>query len=354
MLRTVWLKLLIVLALLLPAAALGHERPATSGLQSLPGRLVVLRASPHVSLTRVPPRFPPGRARVQTATINVTYTGFSPAAQAAFQYAVDIWSGRISSSVPIEVRAVWKPLDTGVLGSAGPATFFSGFPNAPAANTWYPVALANKLAGEDLAPGKEDIDANFSSVFPNWYFGTDGNTPAGEYDFVTVVLHELGHGLGFTGSMTVDSQGIGSWGDFGQGVPVRPLAYDRFGINGNSELLIDTNLFANPSAGLAAQLTSQNLFFNGANAIAANNNEPPQLYAPASWEQGSSFSHLDEATYPAGDPNSLMTPQFDMGESNHDPGPITLGIFTDIGWTVGPPPVLSPQVYTPVALLNAH
>lgn len=63
MLRTVWLKLLIVLALLLPAAALGHERPATSGLQSLPGRLVVLRASPHVSLTRVPPRFPPGRAR---------------------------------------------------------------------------------------------------------------------------------------------------------------------------------------------------------------------------------------------------------------------------------------------------
>ncbi|MCK7534680.1 MAG: hypothetical protein MZV63_28610 [Marinilabiliales bacterium] len=32
-----------------------------------------------------------------------------------------------------------------------------------------------------------------------WYFGTDGNTPELLYDFVTVVLHEIGHGLGFTG-----------------------------------------------------------------------------------------------------------------------------------------------------------
>lgn len=33
------------------------------------------------------------------------------------------------------------------------------------------------------------------------YFGTDGNTPANQYDFVTVFMHELTHGLGFTSSL---------------------------------------------------------------------------------------------------------------------------------------------------------
>lgn len=351
MARSVWLKLILLLALLAPAAALAQ--PAPEPIQMMPGTLVVLRASPTVAQTRVRPALPVGRAHVQTATISVTYTGFAPAAQAAFQYAVDLWSGQISSSVPIQVRAVWTPLPFGVLGSAGPASFFSGFSSAPVANTWYPAALANKLAGRDLAPSSQDINANFSSAFPNWYFGTDGDTPPGQYDFVSVVLHELGHGLGFAGSMQVDNLEIGSWGDFGPGVPTRPFIYDRFAANRNGQRLINTGLFPNPSAALGAQLTSNNLFFDGANAVAANNGIAPALYAPRPWQPGSSFAHLDEAAYPAGNPNSLMTPQFDQGESNHDPGPITRGIFADIGWTVGPTPQLDPQMYMPVALLNA-
>jgi len=42
------------------------------------------------------------------------------------------------------------------------------------------------------------------------------------------------------------------------------------------------------------------------------------------------------ARYPAGNPNSLMTPQIGAREAIHDPGPITRGIFEDIGWSVGP------------------
>jgi hypothetical protein len=37
--------------------------------------------------------------------------------------------------------------------------------------------------------------------------------------------------------------------------------------------------------------------------------------------------------YPQFDPNSLMSPQFAAREAIHDPGPITMGIFKDMGWS---------------------
>lgn len=156
-------------------------------------------------------RSTPRENLVRTATINVTYIGFSSAAQTAFQFAVNIIVTEITSSVAINLTANWTPLPAGVLGSAGADYIVRNFSSAPLSNTWYVVALANKLAGSDLVPAGGDITANFSSVFSNWYFGTDGNTPAGKYDFVSVVLHEIIHGLGFSGFMTV-SGATGSWG----------------------------------------------------------------------------------------------------------------------------------------------
>ena len=50
------------------------------------------------------------------------------------------------------------------------------------------------------------------------------------------------------------------------------------------------------------------------------------------FEQDVSDSHLDEATYLRGNPNSLMTPRLGMGESIRTPGPITLAIFRTKGW----------------------
>jgi hypothetical protein len=317
----------------LGVAALDPAGWAVSGAQSGPsadvtaGSRFVVRADPRVVRSYVRPQLQSRlRAQANLVTINVNYMGFTPQAQAAFQHAVNIWASQLTSPVTIQVDAEFAPLAPGVLGSAGPwlVRNRSGLQS----NTWYPVAIANKITGVDQLPGTSDIDASFSSSF-SWYYGTDGNGPSGTYDFVSVVLHELGHGLGFVGSANVTG-GSGTWGSNGS-----PYIYDRFVENGGSQAIIS---FTSPSAALASQLTSNNLYFDGPATRLGNGGNPARIYAPASWQGGSSYSHLDEATYPAGNPNSLCTPQLASREAIHDPGPITWGMFEDIGWTVGTVP----------------
>ena len=63
---------------------------------------------------------------------------------------------------------------------------------------FYPVALAEKIAGKSLNTDLEgDLVLTINSSV-NWYMGTDGQTPKTKYDLVTVVLHEVCHGLGFS------------------------------------------------------------------------------------------------------------------------------------------------------------
>src|SRR6185436_15666908 len=124
----------------------------------------------------------------------------------AFRHAAEIWSARLDSAVPIRIRAQFTPLGPGVLGSAGPVSIVRDFPNAPLPGTWHHVALANKLAGVDLLPANDDINANFSTNF-NFYLGLDNNHGA-QPDLVTVLLHEFAHGLGFSQLASLTTGGL--------------------------------------------------------------------------------------------------------------------------------------------------
>ncbi len=157
----------------------------------------------------------------QTADIQVTYTNFSPEAQAAFEAAVIVWESRVVSSRVIHVDAEWKTLGSGVLGSAGP-TRIHLHPD----NRWYATPLSEAICACKRANTPFDIEANFNSGFSNWYLKTDGNTPSNKYDFFTVVLHELGHGLGFMSSFRAVFGGGIRWGD-SDGSQTRPMRYDE-------------------------------------------------------------------------------------------------------------------------------
>jgi hypothetical protein len=176
--------------------------------ERLPGPIIEDPPGDFTGASFVPPAtrvVVPGAAPLSTFV--VTYNGFISQAQTAFQAAVDIWASQIQSSVPIRVTANWTTLSPDVLGSAGPTYVFRNFSGAPSANTFYAAALAKKLSGTDLTaglPDSADIVANFNSSF-SWYFGTDGNAGS-QFDLMSVVLHELGHSLGFFGSMTVSRE----------------------------------------------------------------------------------------------------------------------------------------------------
>ncbi len=270
------------------------------------------------------------RTTAPKSTFIVTYVGFSPAAQKSFQAAVDIWANLVSSPVPIRITATWRSIDSGstggtILGQASPADFTRNFPGQQKSNTWYPIALAEKIAGQELNSINEpDIVADFNSSAP-WYLGL-ASPGANEFDFTSVVLHELCHGLGFTSSLRV-ADNKATWG-YGTG---SPFIYDHYLENNLSQRLIDTTSFKNSSVVLKDQITSDNIFYNSNTAI-QKTGEKPRIYAPITYEGGSSISHLNDATYPSGNLNSLMTAGASLREVIRDPGPLVKGIFADMGW----------------------
>ncbi|MEO7058712.1 MAG: hypothetical protein ABI083_03255 [Lapillicoccus sp.] len=299
------------------ASAASQSTDSAQGV-SKAGTQVVVRAGTALA---TPTYVAADPGKVATATFSVTYTGFTPAAKASFQRAVNYWATQVTSSVPITIDAKFSPLGTGILGSAGPSSVWRDFAGAPQPGTWYVDAIANKRAGRQLGTSA-DITAQFSSNFSNWFYGT-GPAPKGKYDFQSVVTHELGHGLGFLGAGRV----TGSSGSVK--LSGLPIAYDRFTETGAGKKLLS---LPDNSVTLAKALQSGNVVFDQPGVRSANGGKPAKLYAPSAWQQGSSYSHLDEATFRAGNPNSLMTPAIGSGESIRSEGPIMKAIFSAIGW----------------------
>jgi Bacterial Ig domain/Secretion system C-terminal sorting domain len=311
-------------------------------------RTMPLNVQPHNSFTRiVQPANSVSLRSGASATFDVSYLDFSDEAKAAFQYAVDIWANSISSSQIIRVKATMLSmknpngsLNTITIGSAGSNSLI----RPSGASAFYQMALADALNDKDYNSGAPDIIAQFNTNF-SFYYGTDGQTPAGKTDFVSVVLHELGHGLGFSGSARVSSSTPPCRGIAGEGCLgyvsnniIYPMYFDTFvetKYKFGGKITDDFNT-PNPSTDLGNALTSESLYWTGSNAIAANGSAP-KLYSPKTWQQGSSYSHFDEKYYPSGNVNSLMSPGISRAESIHTLGPVGCAVMQDLGWKISGP-----------------
>jgi hypothetical protein len=250
----------------------------------------------------------------------------------AFQRAAAIWATHLSSPVEITIDANFDSLPcsatSATLGAAGATTVHRDFAGALRANIWYPQALANSLAGTDLSPGDSDVAARFSSAlgttctFPrSWYYGLDGNPPGNALDFVSVVLHELGHGLGFQ-----------SFVDLASGTKLLGLD-DVFSLNLEDHSTGKRYPQMTNQERVVASQNSGNLHWIGANVTAASglltagrhSSGHVRMYAPNPQQPGSSVSHFDTALTP----NELMEP-FYVGP-NHSVD-LAAELFVDLGW----------------------
>ena len=183
----------------------------------------------------------------------------------------------------------------------------------------YPSALAKQIAiGAD---NYIDISMNINSNWPSWYFGIDGNCPAGQTDLVTVLLHEMLHGFGFQ-----NRSGIGEDGE--------PFVATNFGVwefhladaAGNMIWTVDYGV-----ENAWEQYTDSALFFSGPE-VSANLESNPMLFAPSTFQPGSSIAHLDESTYLGN--NALMTPVLGSSQVWHTPGEIGMWMLADLGYNI--------------------
>jgi len=259
------------------------------------------------------------------AVFEVEYDQLPPgAAIQAFDYALSILSDAISSPVPIRISVRWEDLAPGALAGAGPSEFVTDFPNSTE-SVAFPIALAEKIAGvplnSDLRP---DIFISIDNQ-TEWHY--DFNNPSAignKFDFVSIVLHEMIHGLGFVGFATVTDNGAGTGRLKSGGVPA------IFDVYLNS--LTKGNLCQNvqdPSVEMKTVLTSNTLTLITPQYKDQTN--APRIYAPNPYEQGSSTHHLNQFTY-TNTGNSLMTPQASRGEIVHGLG-ISKDILYDLGWS---------------------
>jgi len=268
-----------------------------------------------------------------------------------FEAAAGVWEKRIDSPVTILIDAALDPLPcgptSGVLGAAGPQAAFINFPNAPRSNTIYIVAQANSLAGEDLDPGASDIGATFNSQLGtpgcltsiSWWLGINSPAPAGTISLFDTVLHEIGHGVGFLSLVSPEGQRLADLNDayslnlfdVSRGLPWTALsdAGRRASSRNNGGLVWNGN---NVGAG-AGVITG------------GRTNGRLRMFAPTTFNPGSSVSHWDVAL----SPDELMEPFATQTSS----GCATVLALKDMGWrTMNECDPLSPGRPTIAPLLN--
>lgn len=254
---------------------------------------------------------------------------------AVFDAAAQIWASFLDTNVPIRVEANFDPITPcdstgGVLGQAGTVNIFGNFPGVEFPNTFYPGALANKQRGADLSPTSPDIRATFNSEVDtgclgagtHFYYGLDNAVPSGTVNLLVVLLHELGHGLG--SASFADAGGAFAGG--------APDIWSRFMFDRSANR---TWFEMTDTERVGSGVNTGNLLWDGPNVRNASGfltaardvaTGGVQLYAPATYDEGSSVSHFSDAA----SPNLLMEPIIRRGV------PLTLDLtrqqMRDIGW----------------------
>jgi len=218
--------------------------------------------------------------------------------------ALQVWANYLDITVPLELEITFDPLggspNSAILGFAGPNSAGDNFPGAPLPNMLFTLGQANQHAGFDQANFAEmtasfnsDVDGNIVLGDTVWDYGIDGIVPFDKLDFFSVVLHELGHGLGFLSLMD------GETGELFMGVN------DIFTNHLHQQGLVNKDYADMTDLERQAANISGEVVWKG-DAVVAAQLAPEPIYAPNPYESGSSVSHWDTTA----SPNLLMEPSY--------------------------------------------
>ncbi len=268
--------------------------------------------------------FPLNNARLSqtpTASFFADYKGVPKDAQVAIEAAFNIWSQVIVSPISIKVEVNWEDLGRTTVASAGSDKVYKNFKNAPFKNVWYPAALANAISGQRLNNKNPDITLRINSKI-NWNYAH--KVPSYErYDLLTVVLHELAHGLGFVSSFDLTEDKKIKWG-----IENQPFVFDKYLEDRDGNGLINPSHYTNQTEKLYTAVT-------GAATYLALEKEPKvAIHAPSPFVQGVSLSHFGNTSWLRDGDDELMHPSISSGWYVRRIGQNTLATMFQIGWAV--------------------
>ena len=252
---------------------------------------------------------------------------------AAFNQGAQVVASRLQLTVDVVVSAEFDPLDCdengAVLGAAGPRVVYR-----LEDDVYYTAAQANHIRGYDLSPGNHEINAQFNADYGvscptantqngnGWYYGLDGNPGSGQIDFVTIVSHEILHGLGFL-SLVDPSTGakFNGYDD----------AYMRLLEDGSTgttwSVMTDAERQASATDTGDLLWTGSSVTSVAGSFFAGVSGGLVQMFAPATLQGGSSVSHFDTAA----SPNQLMEPYYTGPDQNLG---AAAELLSDLGWTI--------------------
>jgi len=242
----------------------------------------------------------------------------------ATEYALDLWSEQLTGTVPVDINVRFVPMDPNTLGASFRMQQFLDTET----NTWIPSPLWNQMVGYNANISMRDIRIEMNSTY-NFYYGLNANPTGNRYDCVTIMLHEVAHGLGFyplctrTGTFVyTNSNGQGVNTDY-------PGAFDRQLFQG----LTGDPITALTQTQRQALMISNNLYAGapGSNLLAANSGVRVKIYAPNPYESGSSNSHWDNSV---NNFSTFMKPHIGSNWALHTFNTRKIGMFLDMGWNV--------------------
>ncbi|MCL4693389.1 MAG: hypothetical protein KJ060_12880 [Candidatus Hydrogenedentes bacterium] len=253
--------------------------------------------------------------------VNSTTVGFDDATEGATRraqalavanYLNDVLNENTGATIDITFNNSQTD-GTGFLASAG--TFFT-------LSNGYTSGIAHQHITSGTDPSGSVVDITVTVDF-GYTWNSDAGAPAGgEYDLASVLLHEYTHGLGFSaaadasGLSTINGTNPGSFTNLTDGL-----------LRGTGSVDLWNAAFT--FVGAAADLISNDVFFTGANATAANGASNPKIYAPGAFAAGSSLSHWDTTTFPT----AVMRHSTAAGVTTRQYSAVDIGGLQDIGYS---------------------
>ena len=226
----------------------------------------------------------------------------------------------LSVDVPIEIDAEFTSLPEGRLGSAGSPWWSIN----RVANVAAPSGLVNQFIGSDSRPNDADIVIVLSKSYGVCTLGSMAIRARRRTTSFPSFCTRSPTDSGFP---TASTWTLSTGWEYGIGNDNIPTIFDShiwtFTYEEGYRQLTNEDDYRNGSDDLSEAVTGHRLYWRGDATGRANSGSgwPILLWAPPSYSQGTSISHVDEDAFPPGDPDSLMVPRHYRGRSYPYPVP---------------------------------